>query len=63
MPSNETANWVAGSHDHSRVASRVQAEKIHLLNTLVTTLPGASITYYVRIIIIIIIILYNIFVS
>lgn len=49
MPSNETANWVAGSHDHSRVATRVFPEKIHIANTLVLTLPGASITYYVSI--------------
>jgi alpha-glucosidase len=47
MPSGETANWVAGSHDHSRVASRVATEFIHIVNTVVTTLPGASITYYV----------------
>jgi alpha-glucosidase len=47
MPEGESANWVAGSHDHSRVASRVAPEKIHMLNTLVLTLPGASITYYV----------------
>lgn len=48
MPSGETANWVAGSHDHSRVASRVATEFVHIVNTVVTTLPGASITYYVR---------------
>lgn len=47
MPQGETANWVAGSHDHSRVASRVGNEFIHIANTVVTTLPGASITYYV----------------
>lgn len=47
MPVNETANWVAGSHDHSRPATRVAPEKIHMINTAVLTLPGASITYYV----------------
>jgi len=47
MPEGESANWVAGSHDHSRVASRVAPEKIHMVNTVVLTLPGASITYYV----------------
>ncbi|XP_070505141.1 alpha-glucosidase-like [Chironomus tepperi] len=46
MPEGETANWVAGSHDHSRTASRVAPEKIHMVNTVVLTLPGASITYY-----------------
>lgn len=47
LPSGETANWVAGSHDHSRVASRVGENFIHIVNTIVTTLPGASINYYV----------------
>lgn len=46
MPEGETADWVAGSHDHSRVASRVGKEKIHMVNTVVLTLPGASVTYY-----------------
>jgi len=46
MPEGETADWVAGSHDHSRVASRVGIEKIHIVNTVVLTLPGASISYY-----------------
>ncbi|CRL00644.1 CLUMA_CG013904, isoform A [Clunio marinus] len=46
MPEGETADWVAGSHDHSRVASRVGIEKVHMVNTVVLTLPGASVTYY-----------------
>lgn len=46
MPEGETADWVAGSHDHSRVASRIGIEKIHMVNTVVLTLPGASVTYY-----------------
>lgn len=46
MPDGETAVWVAGSHDHSRVASRIGVEKVHMVNTVVLTLPGASITYY-----------------
>lgn len=46
MPEGETADWVAGSHDHSRVATRVGVEKIHIVNTVVLTLPGASVTYY-----------------
>lgn len=48
MPEGQTANWVLGSHDHSRTASRHLSTKIQLLNTLVLTLPGVSITYYVR---------------
>lgn len=46
MPEGETADWVAGSHDHSRVASRVGVEKVHMVNTVVLTLPGASVSYY-----------------
>lgn len=42
MPAGQTADWVAGSHDHSRVASRIGVEKIHMVNTVVLTLPGAS---------------------
>jgi alpha-glucosidase len=46
MPEGETADWVAGSHDHSRVASRIGIEKVQMVNTVVLTLPGASVTYY-----------------
>jgi alpha-glucosidase len=46
MPQGETADWVAGSHDHSRIASRIGIEKVHMVNTVVLTLPGASVTYY-----------------
>lgn len=44
MPAGETADWVAGSHDHSRSASRVGIEKIHIVNTVVQTLPGTSVS-------------------
>lgn len=47
MPSGESTNWVAGSHDHSRVASRVAAVYVPIVNTIVLTLPGSSINYYV----------------
>lgn len=47
MPPGNTAPWVIGSHDHHRVASRLGQERIDLLNTIVMTLPGTSITYYV----------------
>ncbi|XP_055681586.1 alpha-glucosidase-like [Lutzomyia longipalpis] len=46
MPPAGTSNWVAGSHDHSRVGSRLGPERVGLMNTLVLTLPGTSITYY-----------------
>lgn len=43
MPAGEVADWVAGSHDHSRVASRIGIEKVHIVNTVVQTLPGTSV--------------------
>lgn len=43
MPADGVADWVAGSHDHSRVASRVGIEKIHIVSTVVQTLPGTSV--------------------
>lgn len=46
MPAGQTADWVMGSHDHSRIASRVGIEKVHMVNTVVLTLPGASVSYY-----------------
>lgn len=48
MPPGETPDWVAGSHDHHRVATRVHRDKVDQINAVVLTLPGASITYYVR---------------
>jgi alpha-glucosidase len=38
-----TSDWVLGSHDHSRFASRVGIEKVHIANTVVQTLPGTSV--------------------
>lgn len=46
MPAHHTANWVASTHDHERVGSRIGVERIDLINTILMTLPGASITYY-----------------
>jgi alpha-glucosidase len=45
MPKNnsEVADWVLGSHDHSRFASRVGIEKVHIAHTVVQTLPGTSV--------------------
>lgn len=48
MPPGSTPNWVAGSHDHGRVASRVHRDKVDQVNAVVLTLPGSSITYYVN---------------
>jgi len=45
MPVEETANWVMGNHDKSRVGSRFNFERIDIMNTLLLTLPGIAITY------------------
>ncbi|XP_063702269.1 alpha-glucosidase-like [Culicoides brevitarsis] len=46
MPTGHTPSWVIGSHDHSRVATRIKRFRAELANTLLMTLPGTSITYY-----------------
>ncbi|XP_055635840.1 alpha-glucosidase-like [Toxorhynchites rutilus septentrionalis] len=46
MPARHTPSWVIGSHDHSRVASRVGENRVDQVMTLLHTLPGTSITYY-----------------
>lgn len=45
MPAGKTPNWVASSHDHSRVATKLGDERLRIMMTLVQTLPGVSITY------------------
>ncbi|XP_055852258.1 maltase A3-like [Episyrphus balteatus] len=45
MPKGRTANWVLGNHDKNRVGTRLGAERIDLLNMLLLTLPGCSVTY------------------
>lgn len=45
MPVGKTANWVASSHDHSRIATRLGDDRVRMMMTLVQTLPGVSITY------------------
>lgn len=47
MPEGFTPNWVTGSHDHDRVGSRLGSDLIGVMNTVVLTLPGTSVTYYV----------------
>lgn len=34
-----------GNHDQNRVASRLGTDRVDMLNFLITTLPGASVTY------------------
>ncbi|XP_005186321.2 maltase A3 isoform X1 [Musca domestica] len=45
MPEGKTANWVLGNHDQSRFGSRLGEDRIDIINTLLLTLPGCSITY------------------
>lgn len=35
-----------GNHDNSRAATRFGTERVDILNTIVTLLPGTSVTYY-----------------
>lgn len=37
-----------GNHDQSRIASKYGTYKVDLMNILIKTLPGITITYYVR---------------
>lgn len=48
MPQGRTPNWVMGNHDNNRVGSRLGTDRIDLINMLILSLPGASITYNVR---------------
>lgn len=47
MPQHHVPDFVLGSHDHSRIGSRMGEDRIDLANILLMTLPGVSITYYV----------------
>ena len=40
MPNDKIANWVTGSHDISRIASRVSDDFVDHMNMLVLMLPG-----------------------
>lgn len=46
VPAGFTSNWVVGSHDHSRIASRFGSERIEVANAIMFTLPGTSVSYY-----------------
>ncbi|EDW10123.2 maltase A3 [Drosophila mojavensis] len=45
MPEGQSANWVLGNHDQSRIGSRLGADRIDSINMLLLTLPGISVTY------------------
>ncbi|CAG9784092.1 unnamed protein product [Diatraea saccharalis] len=44
-PVDKLANWVAGNHDQSRVASRYSPELVDGMNMIVLLLPGIAVTY------------------
>ncbi|CAK1544245.1 unnamed protein product [Leptosia nina] len=44
-PIDKLANWVAGNHDNSRVASRFGPKLVDGMNMLVLLLPGVAVTY------------------
>ncbi|CAG9853864.1 unnamed protein product [Phyllotreta striolata] len=46
LPKIYVSNWVLGSHDFHRVATRLGRERVDLLNMLTGFLPGIQITYY-----------------
>ncbi|CAO1364477.1 unnamed protein product [Diamesa serratosioi] len=46
IPASRTTNWVIGNHDQSRVVDRFGENKVDIMNTMVTMLPGTSVTYY-----------------
>uniref|UniRef100_A0A1L8DR17 alpha-glucosidase n=1 Tax=Nyssomyia neivai TaxID=330878 RepID=A0A1L8DR17_9DIPT len=45
LPKKSVANWVMGNHDQRRIGSRFGTHRIDLINMIIKTLPGVSITY------------------
>lgn len=45
MPRHQSANWVMGNHDNPRIASRLGAENVDIINMLLMSLPGIAVTY------------------
>ncbi|XP_011205957.2 maltase A3 [Bactrocera dorsalis] len=45
MPAGGVANWVLGNHDQSRIGTRLGEDRIDLINIMLKTLPGISVTY------------------
>ncbi|EDV35662.1 maltase A3 [Drosophila ananassae] len=45
MPEGQTANWVFGNHDQSRIGTRLGADRIDSVNIIKSILPGIDITY------------------
>uniref|UniRef100_A0A7G3ADM9 alpha-glucosidase n=1 Tax=Lutzomyia longipalpis TaxID=7200 RepID=A0A7G3ADM9_LUTLO len=45
LPNKSVPNWVMGNHDQRRIGSRFGIHRIDLINMILNTLPGVSITY------------------
>uniref|UniRef100_A0A336M5S6 alpha-glucosidase n=1 Tax=Culicoides sonorensis TaxID=179676 RepID=A0A336M5S6_CULSO len=45
MPKGRTPNWVMGNHDQNRVGSRIGSDRIDMMNMVLLSLSGASVTY------------------
>ncbi|XP_053962926.1 maltase A3-like [Anastrepha ludens] len=45
MPAGSVANWVLGNHDQSRIGIRLGVDRMDLINVLLKTLPGVSVSY------------------
>lgn len=43
---HQTANWVLGNHDNSRIANRFGLQRKDLINVILASLPGVTVTYY-----------------
>ncbi|XP_006839471.1 PREDICTED: neutral and basic amino acid transport protein rBAT [Chrysochloris asiatica] len=46
MPEGKWPNWMIGGPGNSRLTSRLGKEYVNVMNMLILTLPGTSITYY-----------------
>lgn len=47
VPQGTRLNWVMGNHDQPRYGSKFGEDKIYAVMTMVMTLPGIAVTYYV----------------
>ncbi|XP_053685971.1 maltase A3-like [Sabethes cyaneus] len=45
VPEGGVANWVMGNHDRPRLGTRLGVEWIDLMNMVMMSLPGATVTY------------------
>ncbi|XP_001851486.2 maltase A3 [Culex quinquefasciatus] len=45
IPEGHAANWVMGNHDRPRVGTRFGKDRIDMMNMIIHSLPGATVTY------------------